>query len=68
MGADQDAIEVGGTSGSPPTSHDVEPRLRHGGHDGATSAMVADLRRAERPPAAAMRAYTDQERAEATAE
>jgi hypothetical protein len=35
----------------------------------ATSAMVADLRRARAAnPAAAMRAYTDEERAEATAE
>jgi hypothetical protein len=69
MGADQDAVEVGKGLGIAADHAMTWSRGSAKAAMGATSAMVADLRRARAAnPAAAMRAYTDQERAEATAE
>ena len=69
MGADQDAVEVGKGLGIAADHAMTWSRGSAKAAMGATSSMVADLRRARvANPAAAMRAYTDQERAEATAE
>jgi len=69
MGADQDAVEVGQGLGIAADHAMTWSRGSAKAAMGATSAMVADLRRARvANPAAGMRAYTDQERAEATAE
>jgi hypothetical protein len=69
MGADQDAVEVGKGLGIAAGHAMTWSRGSAKAAMGATSAMVADLRRARAAdPAAAMRAYTDAERAEATAE
>jgi hypothetical protein len=69
MGADQDAIEVGKGLGIAADHAMTWTRGSAKAAMHATSAMVADLRRARAAnPAAAMRAYTDQERAEASAE
>jgi len=69
MGADQDAVEVGQGLGIAADHAMTWSRGSAKAAMGATSAMVADLRRARvANPAAGMRAYTEQERAEATAE
>jgi hypothetical protein len=69
MGADQDAVEVGRGLGIAADHAMTWSRGSAKAAMGATSAMVADLRRARAAdPAASMRAYTDAERAEATAE
>ncbi len=69
MGADQDAVEVGKGLGIAADHAMTWSRGSAKAAMGATSAMVADLRRARvANPAAAMRAYTDAERAEAAAE
>ncbi len=69
MGADQDAVEVGKGLGIAADHAMTWSRGSAKAAMGATSAMVADLRRARAAnPAAAMRAYTAAERAEATAE
>jgi len=69
MGADQDAVEVGKGLGIAADHAMTWSRGSAKAAMGATSAMVADLRRARAAdPAAAMRAYTEAERAEATAE
>ena len=69
MGADQDAVEIGQGLGIAADHAMTWSRGSAKAAMGATSALVADLRRARSAnPAAAMRAYTDQERAEATAE
>jgi hypothetical protein len=69
MGADQDAVEIGAGLGIAADHAMTWSRGSAKAAMGATSALVADLRRARAAnPAAAMRAYTDQERAEATAE
>ena len=68
MGADQDAVEVGQGLGIAADHAMTWSRGSAKAAMGATSAMVADLRRARvANPAAGMRAYTEQERAEATA-
>jgi hypothetical protein len=69
MGADQDAVEVGKGLGIAADHAMTWSRGSAQAAMGATSAMVADQRRARvANPAAGMRAYTEQERAEATAE
>jgi hypothetical protein len=69
MGADQDAVEVGRGLGIAADHAMTWSRGSAKAAMGATSAMVADLRRARATnPAAAMRAYTEAERAEAAAE
>ena len=69
MGADQDAVEVGQGLGIAADHAMTWSRGSAKAAMGATSAMVADLRRARvANPAAGMRAYTEQERSEATAE
>jgi hypothetical protein len=69
MGADQDAIEVGKGLGIAAAHAMTWSRGSAKAAMHATSAMVADLRHARAAnPAAAMRAFSDQERAEATAD
>ncbi len=69
MGADQDAVEVGGGLGIDAAHAVTWTRGSAVAAMQATSAKVADLRRARRvDPAAAMRAYTAAERREASAE
>ena len=69
MGADQDAVEVGSGLGIDAAHAMTWTRGSAVAAMQATSAKVADLRRARRAdPAAAMRAYTAAERREASAE
>jgi hypothetical protein len=69
MGADQDAVEVGRGLGIDAAHAMTWTRGSAAAAMQATSAKVADLRHARRAdPAAAMRAYTEAERREASAE
>jgi hypothetical protein len=69
MGADQDAIEVGRGLGIAADHAMTWTRGSAKAAMHASSAMVADLRRARiANPAAAMRGYTEEERADATAD